>query len=151
VSNKGIVRFSASRQRNRIRNYVKQPFRIEKTNACRKGPEVFMGSILHCAREKLFCRSPTAISIKAFFLPVYQTCFATFVSVFRHSASDPFLYPSCRPCLPFCLSFSHFPSPSRREGAAALSVLSLGAFMNIPVRPRRANSPTRAGGRRQPE
>jgi len=48
----------------------------------------------------------SVISIKAFFLAACQSCFLTFVSVFRRSVSDPFPYLSCRPCLPLRLSFS---------------------------------------------
>jgi hypothetical protein len=138
VSNVGIGCFSTSRQRNRLRNCVKQQLRIENNNACRKRPVGIHGRDLGIAHGKSCCADPrTLISIKAFFLAVYQACSLTFASVFRHSVSDPFLYLSCRPCLPLRASFSRCPSSSRHEGAAALLVPSLRTFLNIPVRPTR--------------
>jgi hypothetical protein len=63
---------------------------------------------LQFSRVKSYCADLRAlISFRAFFLAAYQACFLTFVSVYRHSVSDPFPYLSCRPCLPLRVS----PSP----------------------------------------
>jgi len=58
------------------------------------------------------------------------SCFRTYVPILL----DPCPYPSCL-CLPLRTSFSRYPSSSRREDAAASSVLSLRTFMNIHVWP----------------
>ena len=104
----------------------------------RNGPPYFHAYILGCRRlGKKFRSLLSHHDFRAFFLTAYQGCFLIFVSVFRHSVSDPFPYLFFRPCLPLRTSFPRCPSSSRHEGAAASSVLSLRAFRNIPVRPTR--------------
>ena len=72
------------------------------------------------------------LSVKGFFSVASLSFLLPFVPVCLSFVSDPCPYPSCL-CLPFGTSFSHCPPFSRREGAAALSVLSLPTFVNIHV------------------
>jgi len=72
--------------------------------------------------------------VKGFFSVASLSSLLPFVPVCLSSVSAPCPYPSCL-CLPLRTSFSRCPSSSRREGAAASSVLSLRTLMNIPVCP----------------
>jgi hypothetical protein len=72
------------------------------------------------------------LSVKGFFSVASLSSLLPFVPVCLSSVSDPCPYPSCL-CLPLRTSFSRCPSSSRREDAAASSVLSLRTFMNIHV------------------
>ena len=72
------------------------------------------------------------LSVKGFFSVASIASLFPFVPVCLSSVSDPCLYPSCL-CLPLRTSFSRCPPNSRREGAAASSVLSLGAFIVLEV------------------
>ena len=72
------------------------------------------------------------LSVKGFFSVASIASLLPFVPVCLSSVSDPCLYPSCL-CLPLRTSFSRCPPYSRREGAAASSVLSLGAFIVLEV------------------
>ena len=68
------------------------------------------------------------LSVKGFFSVASLASLLPFVPVCLSSVSDPCPYPSCL-CLPLRTSFSRWPSSSRREGAAASSVLSLHTFI----------------------
>jgi len=68
------------------------------------------------------------LSVKGFFSVAALASLLPFVPVCLSSVSDPCPYPSCL-CLPLRTSFSSCPSPSRREGAAASSVLPLRTFI----------------------
>ena len=68
------------------------------------------------------------LSVKGFFSVASLSSLLPFVPVCLSSVSDPCPYPSCL-CLPLRTSFSRCPSSSRREGAAASSVLSLRTFI----------------------
>jgi len=68
------------------------------------------------------------LSVKGFFSVASLASLLPFVPVCLSSVSDPCPYPSCL-CLPLRTSFSRCPSSSRREGAAASSVLSLRTFI----------------------
>jgi len=90
--------------------------------------------------------------VKGFFSVASLSSLLPFVPVCLSSVSDPCPYPSCL-CLPLRTSFSRCPSSSRREGAAASSVLSLRTFMNIHVwstmiilRSTVSKNPTHSGG-----
>ena len=98
------------------------------------------GSGLHSWQILIVCqkcrRDPFVfiLSVKGFFSVASPASFLPSVPVCLSSVSDPCPYPSCL-CLPLHTSFSRCPSSSRREGAAASSVLSLRTFMSIPVWP----------------
>ena len=70
------------------------------------------------------------LSVKGFFSVASLASPLPFVPVCLSSVSDPYPYPSCL-CLPLRTSFSRCPSSSRREGAAASSVLSLRTFIAL--------------------